>query len=57
LVAYGRYDGIAPAQNSAAIASRIPGADLRGYEGGHLFLAQDAAAMPELVTFLRSPAC
>jgi 3-oxoadipate enol-lactonase len=57
LVAYGRYDGIAPTQNSAAIASRIPGADLRGYEGGHLFLAQDPGAMPELVTFLRSPAC
>jgi 3-oxoadipate enol-lactonase len=56
LVAYGRYDGIALAQNSTAIASRIPGADLRGYEGGHLFLAQDPAAMPELVTFLRSPA-
>jgi 3-oxoadipate enol-lactonase len=57
LVAYGRYDGIAPPQNSTAIASRIPGADLRGYEGGHLFLAQDPAAMPELVTFLQSPAC
>lgn len=55
LVAYGRYDGIAPAENSTAIASRIPGADLRGYEGGHLFLAQDPAAMPELVRFLRSP--
>ena len=55
LVAYGRYDEIAPARNSTAIASRIPGADLRGYEGGHLFLAQDPAAMPELVTFLRSP--
>jgi 3-oxoadipate enol-lactonase len=55
LVAYGRYDGIAPAENSAAIAARIPQADLRGYEGGHLFLAQDPAAMPELVTFLRSP--
>ena len=57
LVAYGRYDGIAPAQNSTAIASRIPGADLRGYEGGHLFLAQDPAAMPGLVTFLQSPPC
>jgi 3-oxoadipate enol-lactonase len=56
LVAYGRYDGIAPAQSSTAIASRIAGADLRGYEGGHLFLAQDPAAMSELVTFLRSPA-
>lgn len=55
LVAYGRYDGVAPAQNSTALASRIAGADLRGYEGGHLFLVQDPAAMPELVTFLRSP--
>jgi 3-oxoadipate enol-lactonase len=56
LVAYGRYDAIAPGQNSTAIASRIAGADLRGYEGGHLFLAQDPAAMPELVAFLGSPA-
>lgn len=55
LVAYWRYDGIAPAQNSAAIASRIPGADLRGYEGGHMVLFQAAAAMPELVTFLQAP--
>ncbi|MFZ0043662.1 MAG: alpha/beta hydrolase [Solirubrobacteraceae bacterium] len=55
LIAYGRYDGIAPAQNSAAIASRIPAPDLRGYEGGHLFIAQDPTAMPELVTFLQSP--
>jgi 3-oxoadipate enol-lactonase len=52
LVAFGRYDGIAPAKNSEAIVSRIPGADLRGYEGGHLFLAQDPSAFPELVTFL-----
>lgn len=54
LVAYGRYDAIAPPQNSAAIASRIPGADLRGYEGGHLFLFQDPAATPDIVTFLHS---
>ncbi len=52
LVAFGRYDGIAPAKNSEAIASRISGAELRGYEGGHLFLAQDPAALPELMTFL-----
>jgi 3-oxoadipate enol-lactonase len=55
LVAYGRYDEVAPAQNSTAIASRIAGAELRGYEGGHLFLAQDPTAMPELIMFLRSP--
>jgi 3-oxoadipate enol-lactonase len=56
LVAFGRYDGIAPPTNSEAIASRIPGAELRGYEGGHLFLAQDPAALPELVRFLRASA-
>ena len=55
LVAYGRHDGIAPEANSQAIASRIRDAELRGYEGGHLFLFQDAAALPEFVTFLQAP--
>src|SRR4029077_19273514 len=54
LVAYGNYDGIAPAPNSAAIASRIRGAEVRGYEGGHLFLVQDPAALPEYQAFLRA---
>jgi pimeloyl-ACP methyl ester carboxylesterase len=55
LVGYGNYDGIAPARNSAAIASRIHGAELRGYEGGHLFLFQDPAALPEFEAFLQAP--
>jgi 3-oxoadipate enol-lactonase len=55
LVGYGRYDGIAPAQNSTAIASRIGGAELHGYEGGHLFLVQDPAALPEFEAFLQAP--
>jgi len=55
LVGYGNYDGIAPAQNGTAIASRIRGAELRGYEGGHLFLFQDPAALPEFEAFLRAP--
>jgi 3-oxoadipate enol-lactonase len=55
LVTYGNYDGIAPAQNSTAIASRIEAAEPRGYEGGHAFLFQDAAAMPSLVEFLQVP--
>jgi 3-oxoadipate enol-lactonase len=55
LVGYGNYDGIAPAPNSAAIASRIRGAELRGYEGGHLFLFQDPAALPEYQAFLHAP--
>jgi pimeloyl-ACP methyl ester carboxylesterase len=52
LVAYGRYDGLAPPANSAAIASRIADAELRGYEGGHGFLAQDPTALAELIGFL-----
>jgi pimeloyl-ACP methyl ester carboxylesterase len=52
LVAGGRYDGIAPPANSEAIAARIPGAELRLYEGGHLFFLQDPAAFPDIVEFL-----
>jgi pimeloyl-ACP methyl ester carboxylesterase len=52
LVGYGTYDGLAPPRNSTAIASRIRGAELRGYEGGHLFLFQDPAALPDFEAFL-----
>src|SRR5262249_58081373 len=34
LVGYGNYDGIAPAQNTIAIASRVRGPELQGYQGG-----------------------
>ncbi len=56
LVGYGNYDGIARVQNSTAIASRIRGAEPRGYEGGHLFLFQDPAALPGFEAFLQAPA-
>ena len=56
LVGHGNYDGIAPVQNGTAIASRIHGAELRGYEGGHLFLFQDPAALPGFEAFLQAPA-
>ena len=52
LVGYGNYDGIAPAPNSTNIASRIRGAELYGYEGGHGFLFQDPAALPAFTAFL-----
>ena len=52
LVASGRYDGIAPSANGEAIASRIPGAELRVYEGGHAFFVQDPTAFPEILDFL-----
>jgi 3-oxoadipate enol-lactonase len=52
LVAAGRFDGIAPLSNAEGIASRIPGAQLRVYEGGHAFFAQDPAALPQIIDFL-----
>lgn len=52
LVAAGRYDGISPVANSEALASRIPGARLEVYEGGHLFLLQDPKAWSDLTAFL-----
>ena len=50
--AAGRFDGLAPFGNSEAIASRIAGTELHGYEGGHAFFVQDPAAFPEVVAFL-----
>jgi 3-oxoadipate enol-lactonase len=54
LVAYGRYDGIAAQKNSEAIASRIRGSELRGFEGGHGFLLEDPAAGSEVLKFLQA---
>jgi hypothetical protein len=50
------FDGIAPVQNSTAIASGVRGAELRGYQEGHGFLVQDPAALPAFVAFLQAPA-
>jgi len=53
LVTAGRYDGIAPPANSEAIVAGIgASADLRLYDGGHLFFIQDGAALPDVVAFL-----
>jgi len=51
-VACGRFDGIAPPPNSAAIASQIEGARLETYEGGHLFLAQDPRSITGMLEFV-----
>jgi pimeloyl-ACP methyl ester carboxylesterase len=56
LVASGRYDGIAPPQNGEAIATRVAGAQFRVYDGGHAFFAQDPAALPDVIGFLRGDA-
>ena len=54
LVMAGRFDGIAPVANSEQIARRIAGSDLRTYEGGHLFVAQDPSAMADIASFVTS---
>jgi 3-oxoadipate enol-lactonase len=53
LIAAGRYDGIALPQTQEHMAGRIPGAELRFFDGGHLFMIQDRAATPAIVEFLR----
>ncbi|WP_335977964.1 alpha/beta fold hydrolase [Streptomyces sp. CA2R106] len=52
LVAAGRYDGIAPVANSEAIARVVPDAELRVFEGGHIFPFQDPSALPAVIDFL-----
>ena len=52
LVCAGRYDGIAPPQNSQRLAGRIPGAELAFFEGGHQFLWQDPTAYRRILAFL-----
>ncbi|MEQ8485767.1 MAG: alpha/beta fold hydrolase [Pseudomonadales bacterium] len=54
LVAGGRHDGIAPEANLRALAGRIPGAELRLFGGGHLFMIQDRSAYPAIVDWLRA---
>jgi 3-oxoadipate enol-lactonase len=52
LIATGRFDGIAPPENAAAMAARIPRSELREFDGGHLFLIQDPSAFPAVTDFL-----
>jgi 3-oxoadipate enol-lactonase len=53
MIAAGRYDGIALPETQERLASRIPGATLRFFEGGHLFMIQDRAATPAIAEFLK----
>ena len=55
LICGGKYDGIALPETQQRLADRIPGAQLRMFEGGHLFLIQDRAAFPAISEFLQAP--
>jgi 3-oxoadipate enol-lactonase len=52
LVAAGRYDALAPLENSHALAAAIPAARLEIFEGGHGFLDQDPRAWLAIAAFL-----
>jgi 3-oxoadipate enol-lactonase len=52
MIAAGRYDGIALPMTQERLAGRIAGAQLRFFEGGHLFMLQDRAATPAIAEFL-----
>ncbi|MFI4933697.1 MAG: alpha/beta fold hydrolase [Caulobacterales bacterium] len=52
MIAAGRYDGIALPETQQRMAGRIRDPQLQFFEGGHLFMIQDRAALPAMVTFL-----
>jgi 3-oxoadipate enol-lactonase len=52
LLCAGRYDGIAPLANMEAMAQRMAHAELRVFEGGHLFLVQDRTAHAAIADWL-----
>jgi 3-oxoadipate enol-lactonase len=52
LVMGGRFDGIATPDVVTALAQRISGAQLRFYDGGHLFMLEDRTAFSDMIAFL-----
>ena len=52
MIAAGRHDAIALPKTQEGMAARIPGAQLAFFEGGHLFMVQDRAALPAMIAFL-----
>ena len=55
MISAGRYDGIAPAANQHHMASLMPNAVLKWYEGGHMFMIQDKNAWSDVIAFLNTP--
>ncbi len=52
LIAAGRHDGIARPETQHNLAGRIAGAELRFFDGGHMFMLQDPEALPAIMAFL-----
>jgi 3-oxoadipate enol-lactonase len=53
MVMGGRYDGIVKRETVRALAGRIPGASLRFFDGGHLFMLEDHNVYDAMVEFLK----
>lgn len=53
MIAAGRSDGIALPAAQEKMAARIKGAQLQFFDGGHMFMIQDRAAMPAMIQFLK----
>ena len=53
MIAAGRYDGIALPATQEKMAARIAGSVLKFYDGGHMFMLQDRAAVPAMIAFLK----
>lgn len=56
LVCGGKHDGIALPATQEKLAARIPGARLRMFDGGHLFMIEDRGAFPAMIAFLNGEA-
>ena len=53
MIAAGRFDGIALPATQEKMAARIGGSKLQFFDGGHLFMLQDRAALPAMIAFLK----
>ncbi len=49
----GHYDGIAPVSNQEAMLRQIANAQLKLFDGGHLFFIQDPRAFERIIAFLQ----
>ena len=52
LIAAGKFDGVALPASQFNLALQIPGSTLRFFDGGHMFMIQDRAALPAMTDFL-----
>ena len=54
MIAAGTWDAIALPDRQYKMAERVPNATLQFFDGGHLFMIQDRAALPAIIQFLNA---